>query len=338
METYAGAVDLDAYVAQHRPTWDRLEALLGRRRLTAAESGELLDLYQRVSTHLSTVQSEVPDPTVVRYLSTLLARARVMAGSRRSTSFADVAHFVTATFPGALYRLRWWWGVTTVVNVVLAFVIGWWTTTHPELYAGVLSAEEIRHLVTEDFVGYYSEYAHQEFAASVWTNNAWVAAQCIALGVLGFPVVGLLWNNIVNVGIIGSLMISNGRAWEFWSYLLPHGMLELTAVFVAAGTGLHLFWSWVAPGPLTRLQSAAHAGRTAMAVAIGLVGVLFVSGILEGFVTPSPLPGVVKLAIGAAALVGFLAYALVLGRRAYAAGETGDLDRRLVGDEVPVAG
>lgn len=331
-------MDLDAYVAQQRPTWNRLEALLSSRRLSAAESDELLDLYQRVSTHLSTVQSEAPDPTVVRYLSTLLARARVIAGSRRSTSLGDLSRFFTSTFPGALYRLRWWWGVTAVVNVVLAFVVGWWATTHPEMYSSAISADEIQHLVNEDFVGYYSEYAHQEFAASVWTNNAWVAAQCIAFGVLGLPVVWLLWSNIVNVGVIGSIMVTNGRAWDFWSYILPHGMLELTAVFVAGGTGLHLFWSWAAPGPVTRLQSMARAGRTAMAVAIGLVAVLFVSGILEGFVTPSPLPGLVKIAIGVLALGGFLAYVFVLGRRAYAAGETGDLDRRLIGDDVPVAG
>ncbi|MFV0462209.1 MAG: stage II sporulation protein M [Nostocoides sp.] len=331
-------MDLDAYVGQHRPTWHRLEDLLGRRRRTARQCEELLDLYQRVSTHLSTIQSEAPDPTVTRYLSALIARARVVSAARRSVSLAQVGQFFTVTFPGTLYWLRWWWGITTVVNVLVGFAVGWWTVHHPEVYASVLSAQAIDHLVSEDFTGYYSEYAHHEFAAAVWTNNAWVAAQCIAFGVLGFPVIQALWANIVNVGIIGALMTTHGRAGEFWSFILPHGLLELTAVFVAAGTGLRLFWSWISPGGVTRSQSMARAGRSAMAVAMGLVVVLLVSGVIEGFVTPSSLPPAAKLAIGIVALAGFLGYVFSFGRAAARAGEAVDMDRRLIGDETPVAG
>ena len=51
-------MDVDAFVLAHRPTWDRLEQLVKRRRrLTGAEVDELVDLYQRVSTHLSMVRS-----------------------------------------------------------------------------------------------------------------------------------------------------------------------------------------------------------------------------------------------------------------------------------------
>ena len=85
-------------------------------------------------------------------------------------------------------------------------------------------------------------------------------------------------------------MVSHGRADLFFGLILPHGMLELTAVFVAAGTGLRLFWAWVEPGPRTRSQALAEEGRAAFAIAVGLVGVLAVSGFIEGFVTPSGLP------------------------------------------------
>ena len=69
-------MDLDAYLIAHQAQWHRLEELTGRRRLSGAEADELLDLYQRVSTHLSVVRSASPDPSVVTYLSNLLARAR----------------------------------------------------------------------------------------------------------------------------------------------------------------------------------------------------------------------------------------------------------------------
>jgi len=93
-------------------------------------------------------------------------------------------------------------------------------------------------------------------------------------------------------------MIRHDQGGHFWGLLLPHGLLELTAVFVAAGVGLRLFWSWVEPGQLSRSQSLAHEGRTAGTVALGLVAVLLVSGLIEGFVTPSALPTWARLGIG----------------------------------------
>ncbi len=330
-------MDLDAFVGQHQPQWRRLEELLRRRRPTAAEADELLDLYQRVSTHLSVVQSANPDPSVTRYLSALLTRARVLSTSRRTTSVAALGTFVTRTFPAALYDLRRWWVATLVVNVVVGFALAAWTMRHPELYGKVLTPAEVDRLVGTDFQGYYSAYAHHELATQVWVNNAWVAARCIALGVLGLPVIALLWSNLVNVSVQGALMASHGRAGLFWGLILPHGMLELTAVFVAAATGLHLFWTWVDPGPLPRLRALGVAGRQAMAVALGLVGVLLVSGVIEGFVTPSDLPTAARILIGCLAEGAFLTYVFTLGRWAHAAGVIGDIDRRSLGEDAPVA-
>jgi hypothetical protein len=83
-------------------------------------------------------------------------------------------------------------------------------------------------------------------------------------------------------------------------YILPHGMLELTSIFVAAAAGLHLFWAWVAPGHRTRGAALAQQGRALATVAIGLVFALFLSGLVEGFVTGWSLPWPVKIGIGAA--------------------------------------
>ena len=94
---------------------------------------------------------------------------------------------------------------------------------------------------------------------------------------------------------------------------------------VAAAAGLRIFWAWVAPGPRTRGVALAEDARSLFTVAIGLVFFLFVSGLIEGFVTPAPWPWPVKIGIGVLAFGGFLAYMLVLGGRARRAGETGDL-------------
>ena len=330
-------MDLDAYIATHVGQWRRLEELVGRRRLSGAESDELLDLYQRVSTHLSVVRSASPDPSLVSYLSALLARARHTATGSRTTTYRDAARFFSQTFPAALYRTRRWWLATMIGSIVLAVVVGAWAVQHPEVFTQQMTRGEIDAYVNTDFEHYYSEFPHHEFATLVWTNNAWVAAQCIALGVLGLPVLFVLAQNVIGVGIAGALMVSHDRGSLFFGLILPHGLLELTAIFVAAAVGLRLFWSWVEPGPRTRLDSLAAEGRTAAGIALGLVAVLFVSGGIEGFVTPSGLPTWARILIGVVAEALFFAYVFVVGGRAAQAGVTGDVAESDQAVTAPVA-
>ena len=327
-------MDLDAYVLAHNAQWRRLEELTSRRRLQGAENDELVDRYQRVATHLSVVRTSAPDAALISYLSSILARARLRTIGTRTTTWRSVGTFFTDRFPAALYRLRWWWLTTMAANVVVTGVMMWWLLQHPAVEQSLMSPDEIDQLVRNDFENYYSEYAASHFAAQVWINNAWVTALCIALGVLGAPVIYLLFNNMSNLAIIGSIMIRHDRGAQFWGLLSPHGLLELTAVFVAGGVGLRLFWSWVSPGDLTRGQSMAREGRTAGTVALGLVVVLFVSGIIEAFVTPSGLPTWARVGIGVVAELVFFAYVFVLGRSAVARGHTGDIDAALLEDRV----
>jgi uncharacterized membrane protein SpoIIM required for sporulation len=330
-------VDVDAYVAAHRARWGRLDELSRRRRLSGAEADELVDGYQEVATHLSVLRSSAPDAALVAYLSSLLARARSRTTGSRTTSWRDVGTFLAATFPAALYRLRRWWLATLAANVAVAAVVMTWLLHHPGVQSSLVPPGEAERLVRNDFAGYYSQYAASHFAAQVWTNNAWVAALCIAFGVFGVPVVWVLYQNVLNVAVIGALMIQHGRGSLFWGLILPHGMLELTAVFVAAGVGLRLFWSWVEPGRRTRGQALAQEGRTAGGVALGLVLVLLVSGLIEAFVTPSGLPTWARIGVGAVAEAAFLVYVFVLGRRAFHTGHTGDAAGDALEDRVATA-
>lgn len=327
-------MDLDAYVVAHSHEWKRLEELVGRRHLTGAEGDEFVERYQQVATHLSVVRTSAPDAQVIAFLSSLLARARNRAAATRVPAWAGVLRFFTQRFPAALYRLRWWWLSTWAANAALTAVMMWWLLRHPVVEQSLLSPKEIDQLVNHDFENYYSEFAASHFAVSVWVNNAWVSALCLALGILGFPVIYLLFQNILNVAVIGSIMIRHGHAGHFWGLIMPHGLLELTAVFVAGGVGLKLFWSWVSPGDLPRAKALAREGRTVGTVALGLVAVLFVSGLIEAFVTPSGLPTWARVGIGIVAELTFLAYVFVVGRAAYHRGETGDIDAALLEDRI----
>lgn len=331
-------MDLDSYVAERRGEWDRLEALTGSRRLSPDEADELVLLYQRASTHLSVVRSHTPDPVLLASLSRLVLGARAAITGGRRFSWAPVGRFFTAVLPSELYRTRWWWLAVSAASVVLGGALMQYIASHPEVAGYFLTDDQIRQLVDQDFVGYYSEFAAQNFAAQVWTNNALLAAQCLAAGVLIVPVLYLLGANVLSVGLDGGVMIDHGKGEVFFTLIAPHGLLELTAVFVAAGAGLRIGWAWIAPGPVrTRGQALAHRARSGMIVALGLVGVLAVSGLLEAYVTPSSLPAVIRVGIGAVVWLLFLAYALVLGGKAHRRGVSADVDPDHTATEVPAA-
>ena len=132
------------------------------------------------------VRSASPDPSVVTYLSSVLARARVASAGARTSTWSDLLGFFTRTFPAALYRTRWWW-VTTAAGQRRSRGArrGVVAVGHPEVWTSRMTPAEIQAYVGTDFENYYSEFPHAEFGTLVWVNNARVAALCIALGVLG---------------------------------------------------------------------------------------------------------------------------------------------------------
>ncbi|HEY5518258.1 MAG TPA: stage II sporulation protein M [Cellulomonas sp.] len=329
-------MDLDAFSAVRGARWARLDELTRRRRLTGAESDELVRLYQAVATDLSTVRSTAPDPAMVSRLSDLLGRARNAIAGAHEPAWGDVLRFVVVSLPAALYRIRWWTFAVTLASIGVAVIAGWWVATQPDALAAMGTPSARQQYVNQAFAQYYDPSAG--FAAMVWTNNAWIAAQCVGLGISGIWPLYSLAANAVMVGATGGMMAAYGRLGVFFSLIAPHGLLELTAVFVAGAAGLRIFWTWVDPGHRPRMRALAEEGRALFTVAIGLVGALAVSGLIEGFLTGSTLPWAVKIAVGAGAVTAFWTYTIVLGRRAVAAGETGDLDPDRAGHTLPVVG
>ena len=143
---------------------------------------------------------------------------------------------------------------------------------------------------------------------------------------LGIPIPWILFQNAANLGVIGGFMFQAGKADVLFGLLIPQGLLELSAVFLAGAVGMRLGWMVIAPGDRPRGQVLAEQGRAVVAVAVGLVAVLLVSGLIEALVTPAPLPTFVRIGIGLAAELGFLSYIVHFGRRAVRAGETGDIE------------
>lgn len=330
-------MDVDAFVLTHRGTWDRLDQLVKRRRsLTGAEVDELVELYQRVSTHLSMLRSASSDSLLIGRLSSLVARARSVVTGAHAPLSSTFVRFWTVSFPVVAYRTWRWWLGTAVAFFAVVVIIAMWVAGNPEVQSALGTPSDIDELVNHDVASYYSEHPAAAFALQVWINNSWVAAQCIAMSVvLGLPIPIILFNNAANLGLIAGLMFQAGKGGVLLGLLIPHGLLELTAVFLAGATGMRLGWSVISPGDRPRGQVLAEQGRGVVSVAVGLVGVLLVSGLIEALVTPSPLPTFIRVGIGVIAEAAFLSYIVYFGRRAAKAGETGDVED--APDVVPTA-
>ena len=319
-------MDLDAYSAAHRDEWNDLARLGTKRRFTGSESDRLIERYQSGASQLSAIKTTAGQSVQGDRLSLSLSRARLRFTGAGSNVLSQLPTFFVAQLPAALYRIRWTSLVVALATALVALLYGYWALNTPGVLSHFGTEEFRKQFVEQDFVNYYSNHSPSSFTGQVWTNNAWLAAQCIAFGIVGVFSPYLLFMNAQNIGLSGALMASHDRLDIFFLYIAPHGQLELYSIFVAGAAGMTIFWSWIAPGARTRGQALAEEGRALFIVAIGLILSLLVSGIIEGFVTRQDWPWVIKIGIGTVALGSFLLYQWVIGRRAVRAGETGDLD------------
>jgi uncharacterized membrane protein SpoIIM required for sporulation len=331
-------MDIDAYAAAHAPDWAELDRLARRRALSGDEADRLVSLYQSGAGELSALTTATGDSPTADRLSMTLSRARLRFTGAGRNVLRQLPAFFGAQLPAALYRVRWASVVVALATALVATVFAVWAAQNPAVLASFGSEEFRRQFAEQDFVAYYSESASGSFTGQVWTNNAYIAAQCVAFGITGVWVPYVIVGNAVNLGVSAGIMADQGRLDYFFLYIAPHGQLELYSIFVAAAAGLMIFWSWVAPGSRTRGQALAEDGRALVTIAVGLVVALLVSGVIEGFVTRQAWPWPVKIGIGTIALAGFLAYQWGLGGRAHRAGQTGDLDEFEAGATRLVAG
>ncbi len=272
------------------------------------------------------LRSASSDSTLVGRLSSLVARARAAVTGAHAPLSREFTRFWTVAFPVVAYRAWRWWLATAVVFFAVVAIIALWVIGSPEVQSTIGTPSEIEELVNHDFSAYYSEHSAAAFGLHVWVNNSWVAAKCIAFAVLlGVPIPFVLFANAANLGVVAGLMIQAGKGDVMLRLLLPHGLLELTAVFLAGASAMRLGWSVISPGDRPRGQVLAEQGRAVVSVAMGSVAVLLVAGAIEALVTPSPLPSWLRIGIGIIAETGFLTYIMHFGRRAVRAGETGDI-------------
>lgn len=335
-------MDIDRYIQRNEPAWQRLAELsrTGARspaRLSDDEVTELLALYQRVGAHLSHARSRYRDPDLNARLSGLLGEARQVIYRRRGAPIAAVARFFTDTFPAAVWGSRRFVAASAVLFFLPAIAMGFWLHGSPSALDAAVPPELQRLIAEEEFADYYRSDAAQNFAGYVTLNNIRVAFLAFALGVI--PLVGTGWVlilNGMNVGVMAAVMHRADEGVQFWGLILPHGLLEISAIVVAGAAGLRLSWGLLVPGDRTRTTAFRDEGLRTVVIVGGLAVAFAVAGFIEGFVTPSGLPTALRIGVGAAALTLFVVYVVAFGTRAERRGLTG-LPGEATRDELALA-
>lgn len=321
-------MDVDRFITTHQPSWQRLAQLTaaagGRSRLAPAEVEELVQLYQRASTHLSHARTQGSDAALIARLTRLVADARGVLYGARSRSLAGVARFFTTSFPAAVWHARRPVLASAMLLLIPAVLVGGWLARSDAALEASAPDAVREAYVEDDFEAYYSSAPAGEFAAAVTVNNIQVGLLAFAAGILLCVVTAfILVSNGANVGQAAGLFAAVGEQSKFYGLILPHGLLELSAIIVAGGAGLAVGWAVIDPGDRSRATALAEQGRRSAVIALGLALAFVVAGTIEGFVTPSGLPTGMRIAIGTSVFVAFWTYVVVLGRAAASQGYTG---------------
>ena len=83
-----------------------------------------------------------------------------------------------------------------------------------------------------------------------------------------------------------------------WSFIAPHGSLELPAIIIAGGAGFRIGHAMLFPGGYRWKESVAKGGIEATQLVAGVIPMLVVAGCLEGFFSPSQAPVWLKFTVG----------------------------------------
>jgi uncharacterized membrane protein SpoIIM required for sporulation len=284
---------------EREKVWRELERLVTRveksgvRSLSSRDLARLPLLYRATLSSLSVARAISLDRNLLDYLESLSARAYFCVYGTTKRLRETLAGFFRSRFPAAVRRFRWHVGMAALF-FLLGTASAWALTARDPDWFYALVDEPSRQgrdpaATTEDLRNVlYDRGGDDEelsfFSSFLFSHNARIGMMAFALGfVAGVPVYLLLFVNGLTLGAFAALYGSRGLGFEFWGWILPHGVPELGAVFLCGGAGLVLAQALVFPGRHTRLSNLARRGREAGVVVLGAVAMFFVAGLVEGF-------------------------------------------------------
>lgn len=312
------------FIRDGKNAWQRLEDLLSLldhsslRRLHREEVRELGRIYRRTASDLAIARAESRDPRVINYLNSLVIRAHGRIYRADAHGAQRIKKFFTHDFP---QTFRDTWRYTALAfGVFLAFFIigfaGTWRDADFAEFAGVPARWREANIETKTRWWDQVNDSNPSESSNIMTNNIRVTFYAFALGALfGVGTLYVMMMNGASVGAILALVYRAGYGHELVTFMIGHGVIELTSIFIAGGAGMIIGYAMLVPGDLSRADALKKRGLEAMILIAGCAPLLVVAGIIEGFISPAHIDPTIKYAIAGITGVALYSYLLLAGRQ-----------------------
>jgi uncharacterized membrane protein SpoIIM required for sporulation len=308
------------WLEKRKPYWARLEGLVQRsgRGVTALSHSELQELgllYRQTASDLATVREDAASKQLAAYLNELLGWCHNLIYSGQKQKVSGIVRFYRETYP-RIFRETLPETLLAVGIFALTGLGAWVVTIHDPGFAHRLLGPRMMESIEQRKMWTDSVVTVKPLASSaIMTNNLTVAFTAFAMGITAG--IGTIWMMIVNgllLGVIGASTWRAGMALQLWSFVAPHGVLELPAIFIAGGAGLEIARGLLFPGLLARRDSLAMAGGRAAQLLLGTIPMLVVAGVIEAFFSPSGAPVLLKFLLATVLFLALLSYLFLPGR------------------------
>jgi len=313
-------MNINEFIDERKEEWDRLESITKKlrpgslQRLDRQDLWDLGRLYFAAVSDLSVLKSSElaldPGNEIISYLNNQVASVHGMIYRTPRLTWATIIDFFVNGLPKA-FRAEIVYVATAAAVLLMSALTGLLLGLREPAFIELLVPERMIETVEKGKVWFKDLYTIAPMASStLMTHNISVTFLIFASGItFGVGTLYLLALNGLLIGTIAALCINHNLALEFWSFVLPHGSLELTAIFIAGGAGLVIGHALIDPGPYRRSEVLALRSRQAAKLIAGCIPLLVMAGLIEAFFSPSPLPAALKMIFSLAlftALMGFL--------------------------------
>ena len=300
-------MNLDTFLTQRRPAWQQLEELLNKtknsvRSLSPAEMAELGRLYRHATSDLALAQRDFPQQRVTAYLNQLVSRAHNQIYQDEPLYRHKLVNFYRTEFP-SLYRqllpYTTFCFLLFALCAAIAFGRVWQNPDAIYFFMGDGIAPLVQQVEAGEMWTEIAPSVRSAAASTILTNNIRVMFLTFAGGVtFGLLTLWVIVNNGLHLGGIFGLLQAHGMSGALAEFIVAHGFVELSVIFLAGGCGLFMADALVRPGLLTRRDALIQRSRQSVTVILGCVPLLIGAGVVEGLISPSGLPWWSKLTVG----------------------------------------
>lgn len=304
------------FIKRRQPSWKELEAILAgwsKKTAGAEDIRRLGKLYRETTADLAIARTNFSDSQIVPYLNRLVAEGHSLIYGVRVMATSRIWRFFRKSFPEALAVARWYLLVAVLVFSLTAVASGVAVYSNPRLADSILPKSMVKESAAKGGRTAEMRKTAPEISAFITVNNIQVAFAAFALGIFfGIGTIYSLVQNGLLLGALAALYGGVGASLKFWVLILPHGMIELPAIFIAAAGGLMMGDALIRPGEYRRGQALRLAAGRAVILVGGTIPMFVVAGLIEGFITPAAIPDWSKFLV--AALAGVATWLYCTGR------------------------